>query len=44
MSTKQPKDCVEMNTGQRLVVMICLLIAAAVMGGWAINEIAEYLK
>lgn len=44
MNTKQPKDYVEMSEGQRLVVMVCILIACAVVGGWAINELAELWK
>lgn len=44
MNTKQPLDYVPMNKGQRLVVGICILIACAIVGGWAINELAELWK
>lgn len=44
MRDKQPLDYVPMNTGQRLVVSVCILIICAIVGGWAINELAELWK
>jgi len=41
MKAKQPKDYVPMNTGQRLVVGVCLVIAGLMISAWAIVKLVE---